>query len=71
MGIKRIRRVYTFYETRENRVPRVSAYTLWADPSWVGCKVYDVEADSGTEAKKIAIKMRKEDEAKEKAASVN
>lgn len=52
--------VMTFYEPREGRAPRVAAYTTWASPSWDGCKVIEVKAKDGTEAKKIAIRLRKE-----------
>lgn len=56
-------KVYTFYEERPGRVPRVSAYTMWVNPTWDGCKIIDVEAANGTEAKKIAIRLRKAHEA--------
>ena len=36
------------------------AYTTGYNPTWQGCSEYKVEAASGAEAKKIAIKMHKE-----------
>ncbi len=57
--------VYTFREDREGRKPRYSAYTQWASPSWAGCKTYLIEAVNGTEAKKLAITRRREEEATE------
>lgn len=53
-------RVYTFRHDRENRKPQYSAYTMWANPSWPGCKVLEVEAENSKEAKKLAIALRKE-----------
>jgi hypothetical protein len=55
-------KVMTFYEERPGRKPRVSAYTIWANPEWSGCKVYVLSAENGTAAKKAAIAMRKKDE---------
>lgn len=57
-------RVATFAEDRgPNRKLRFSAYTLWYSPEWPGCIQYDIEAESGTAAKKIAIARRREHEA--------
>ena len=58
-------RVYTYCAPRETRRSKVSAYTLWASPSWTGCRVYEIEAASGVEAKRIAVDRRLEDERKE------
>jgi hypothetical protein len=63
MATKRIK-VYTFYEERPGRAPRVSAYTMWVNPTWPGCKTIEVDAINGTEAKKIAIKLRRQEEAR-------
>ena len=55
--------VATFVHNRgPGRKPLVTAYTRDFNPSWEGCKLYEVYADSGTEAKKIAIACRKNDE---------
>ena len=54
-------RVGTFYHPIANKPPtksRIDAYTLWYDPSWKGCVEFEVEAASGTLAKKEAISMR-------------
>ena len=51
-------RVGTFYDGRH-----FSAYTLWYNTDWGGCIEYEVEASNGTEAKKIALKLRREAEA--------
>jgi hypothetical protein len=53
-------KVLTFFENRPGRKPLVTAYTRDANPLWDGCKVIDIEAENGTDAKKIAIKKRKE-----------
>ena len=55
-------RVATFYERREGRAPRVEAYTRDYSIDWKGCRVYDVEALNGNDAKRIAIAMRRKDE---------
>ncbi len=36
------------------------AYTVWYNPAWKGCRVIEVEAKNGTEAKKKAISIAKE-----------
>jgi hypothetical protein len=38
---------------------RVHAYTTWYNRGWSGCIEYDVEAANGTEAKKVATKLRR------------
>ncbi len=53
--------VFTFCE-KKPRSLRVYAYTVWASESWAGCTKYCVEAPNVTEAKKIAVKLRKQDE---------
>lgn len=40
----------------------VRAYSTWFNPEWDGCLVYNVEAGSGKEAKRIAILQRVEHE---------
>jgi hypothetical protein len=52
-------RVGTFCHWGARRTPRVMAYTLWYNPQWASCIEYDIEAPSGTEAKKQAIAKRK------------
>jgi hypothetical protein len=49
--------VGTFYDGR-----RFSAYTTWYNPQWPGCIEYEIDAMNGTEAKKLAIKLRREKE---------
>lgn len=57
-------RVGTFAEDRgPKRKPRVSAYTMYYSPEWSGCVEYDIEAESGAAAKKIAIARRREEDA--------
>lgn len=58
----RVFQVGTFVHQGKRR-PRFTAYTLWYDSSWPGCKVYTVRAKNGAEAKKKAIEMRKREEA--------
>ena len=60
--MKKIRVGTFFHSVKRGRRPRVSAYTMWYDPSWAGCIEYVVEAENGTEAKKIAIKKRRRHE---------
>ena len=43
-----------------------TAYTRIYSPSWEGFIGYTVEAENGTQAKKIAIRMRKEHESKDR-----
>ncbi len=50
-------KVGTFYDGK-----RFMAYTTWYSPEWSGCIEYTVEAVSGTEAKKSALRLRKEHE---------
>lgn len=63
-------RVYTFAHRnsplRAWRKSNISAYTRWANPSWPGCVVFDIEAETSAEAKKLAIARRfAEEQAKE------
>lgn len=52
-------KVYTFKSTRENGTPLYLAYLRDANPQWPQCKIINVMAASGAEAKKIAIDLRK------------
>ncbi len=53
-------RVYVFRQDRgHGRAARWTAYTMWAHPSWDGCIVVDVQAASGAQAKREAIKVAK------------
>lgn len=56
-------KVYTFKSKRENGTPLYLAYLRDANPEWEGCKVINVMATTGNEAKKIAIDLRKKMEA--------
>lgn len=56
-------KVYTFFHDRYPKKSRVTAYTRWANEEWEGCRVYQVEAQNGAEAKKRAIAQRFLDEA--------
>lgn len=58
--MKRTYKVGTFPGIRPGCRP--VAYTLWFNEEWTGCKVYVIEAESGKEAKQIAIRMRMEEE---------
>lgn len=56
-------RVGTFYSPGDKLIAsHIRAYTVYYDPEWEGCIVYDVEAESGKEAKAIAVQMRLRDE---------
>lgn len=57
-------RIGTFYEPRMGPplISWVSAYSRWYAASWDGCIEYDIEAESGAEAKKIARAKRLEHE---------
>ena len=59
-------RVGTFCEAGKRRGPPkaswINAYTLTFNEAWPGCIVYEVEASDGTEAKRIATKLRLEHE---------
>lgn len=56
----RLFKVGTFYRTSDGPlcVSRIQAYTVYYNPKWEGCLEIDVEATSGSEAKKIARHMR-------------
>lgn len=56
-------RVATFFDQRlpHGTFPRlrhVSAYTLWYNPEWPGCIIYNVVAPNGKEARKLARRLR-------------
>lgn len=55
--------VYVSRHDRPGRKPIYTAYTYWFNPAWKSGKVYTVEARNGTEAKKLAIKLAKEEDA--------
>lgn len=44
------------------------AYSLWYNPAWPGCVQYRVIAASGREARKAAVKARKEEDGPGRAA---
>lgn len=59
-------RVGTFWhDGRDGHMKGATAYTRWYSPSWDGCKEYDIEAESGREAVKIAIARRTQEESAE------
>lgn len=47
------------HERGEGRTPLVTAYTRYYRMDWPGCVEYEIEAASGEEAKRIAIRLRK------------
>jgi hypothetical protein len=51
-------RVGVFTEQRA-RGPSYRAYTTWFNPAWEGCRVFEVDATNGTEAKRMAIDIAK------------
>jgi hypothetical protein len=53
-------KVATFYHPDEGslRLSRIHCYTLWYNPAWEGCKIFNVEAVSVIEAKKKARQLR-------------
>jgi hypothetical protein len=53
-------RVATFVEYRGGRKPRFSALLRDYNSQWDGCLIIEVEAQSGIEAKKKAIAVRRE-----------
>jgi len=48
--------VGVFTHERPGRKPLVTAYTTWYNPEWKGCCVHKIDAENGTEAKKLAIR---------------
>lgn len=56
--------VYVARHDRPGRKPLYMAYTYWFDPSWKCGRMFTVYATSGTEAKKIAIAMAKDEDAR-------
>jgi len=54
--------VMTFLHAKEGRKPFAVSYLRDASPNWGGCITYDVNAENGKEAKKIAERMRREHE---------
>jgi hypothetical protein len=57
-------KVATFAHERKNGSKWFTAYTRDYSEQWEGCRIYHVEASSGSEAKRIAIANRKIDEAR-------
>ena len=53
-------RVGTFWHPHLGKRGRASAYTMWFSEAWPSCIIMEIEATSGAEAKKIAIKRRTE-----------
>lgn len=65
--------VHTFYRAREGRRPvlsRITAYTVWADPSWDGCVTMQIEALAPADAKRIARWKRLEIEQRKAAGEM-
>lgn len=55
-------RVATFVNERPSGTRYWNAYTRDYNESWSGCRMYTVLAKNGTEAKRIAISLRKADD---------
>ena len=55
--------VKTFPAEPHERDKQPRAYLRYYDPAWEGCKEYWVRAKSGAEAKRVAIKIRMEEDA--------
>mgnify|MGYP001003637558 CR=1 FL=1 len=58
-------KVFTFYRPRPGRRPvrsHIAAYTRWASEEWAGCRVYEILAENGAEAKRAAVDARLADE---------
>jgi hypothetical protein len=53
-------RVATFREERPGRKPRIAVYTVWYNPAWEGCVLYDVVAPDVGLALAAALRDRKE-----------
>lgn len=57
-----LHKVATFFNPRKPgdkpKLSRISAYTRMYNSSWPGCIVYNVEADTGDQAKIIAARQR-------------
>lgn len=53
-------RVGTFYydSPPDAKPSKVACYTRYFDPTWEGCVVYIVRAESGADAKRIARGLR-------------
>lgn len=51
-------KVATFYHGDDLRRSHIATYTRDFHPDWFGCVVYDVEAGSVHEARKIAVERR-------------
>lgn len=63
--MRKIYKVGTFYHKEDKLcLSKIMAYIRWYSPSWEGCIVFDVEANSTGEAKKKAILKRLEYEKK-------
>ena len=56
----KVYRVGSFWNPELGKRGRATAYTMWFDEQWSGCIIHEIEAESGAEAKKIAIKLRTE-----------
>ena len=59
----KIYRVGTFPPEPDCRSKQPMAYLRDYNPQWEGCIEFDVEATSGKEAKRIAVKLRQEHDA--------
>jgi hypothetical protein len=57
--MQKLFQVGVFTEFRDGRKPLISAYTTWFNPEWEGCCVHGIRANSGAEAKKMAIEDHK------------
>lgn len=55
-------KVATFWHAEEGRRPFVTAYLRDYNPAWPGCVMYEVIAETGLAAKRLAEKMRRERE---------
>ena len=54
-------KVATFYNAKPGKPPtasKINAYTLWYNPAWPGCIVYEVDAANGADAKRQAVRRR-------------
>lgn len=61
-------RVGTFCHNTPGRRPLVTAATRMFGEAWAGCVVFEVEADSADEARKIAVARRREMEERDAEA---
>lgn len=59
---QKIYRVATFWHGEAGRAGRATGYLRDYNPSWAGCIIYEIAAQNGRDAVRLASNMRAEKE---------